>query len=73
MSCAAKVVIYKSCGEPFFMEQNSRLGLVWGRLAVLKPAQSKLKYATLRVFLYVFMGKTLWVALKYRGLILRVT
>ena len=28
------------------MEQNLKFGLVFGRLAVLKPAQIKLNYAT---------------------------
>ena len=34
-----------------------------GRLVVLKPAQSKLKYPTIEGIFYVFMGKTLWIAL----------
>ena len=37
------------------MEQNLRFGLVLGRLAVLKPLQINLKYATFEGNFYVFM------------------
>ena len=37
------------------MEQTLRFGLVLGQLAVLKPAQIKLKYATDEGNFYVFM------------------
>ena len=63
VSCEAKVIIYKSRGEPFLWNRIWDLGWFLGCLAVLKSAQCKLKYATLRVFFYVCMGKPLWVAL----------
>ena len=46
-SCAAaKVIIHKSRGELILMEQNLRLGLVLGRLAVLKTAEPNLLLVT---------------------------
>ena len=41
------------------MEQNLRFGLVLGHLLVLKPAQSKLKYLTLRVVFLCFHGENI--------------